>query len=697
MMKRLVQFITDLSGSLLSQPFSERAAQISGGRAKVGSSGGGSGEEQVMAKRDVVEAIQKSQSYLLDHQAPDGFWVDELEADTSLTSEYLMLRHFLGKVDPIREKRAVRYLIDSQLPDGGWNIYHDGPSNISTSIKAYFALKLSGISLHEPFMQRARENILERGGVVNANVFTKIGLALFGQYNWQGIPFMPPELILLPRWFYFNLYEVSYWSRAVIVPLLIIYDKKPLCVISKDAGISELYTEPMEQLSHRFRKDQRWFTWKNFFITVDEVFKHYDRHHLGFLRRRALRSAQDWLLNHIRGEGGLGAIYPAMANSVIALRCLGYEEDHPLVLKAFREIESLEVKDEHSLHLQPCHSPIWDTCLTINVLLESGLPRNHPALVNAARWLISKQVSKEGDWKVKVPHAEPGGWYFQFENEFYPDNDDTAVVLLALAKVSVREEQSKCREMIRGLKWLLAMQCKDGGWGAFDVKNNKVIFNQIPFADHGALLDPSTCDLAGRVLEALGVMGYDTSFPPAAAAIRFIRRNQEPEGCWYGRWGVNYLYGTWSVLAGLSSIGEDMEQTYVRRAVEWLKRRQNPDGGWGESCSSYTDSRLAGIGKSTASQTAWALMGLLRAGRVQDPAVHRGIDYLLRSQKADGTWEEREFTGTGFPGVFYLRYHMYCKYFPLWALSLYQALRSKGRTLSHDVSLINRLNGYYKI
>ncbi|MGH7274678.1 MAG: squalene--hopene cyclase, partial [Nitrospiria bacterium] len=339
-MKKLVQFITDLSGSLLSQPFSERASETSGDRAHVGFSGGESGEEQVMAKRDVGEAIQKCQSYLLDHQAPEGFWVDELEADTSLTSEYLMLRHFLGKVDPIREKRAVRYLIDSQLPDGGWNIYYDGPSNISTSIKAYFALKLSGISLHEPFMQRARENILERGGVVNANVFTKIGLALFGQYHWQGIPFMPPELILLPRWFYFNLYEVSYWSRAVIVPLLIIYDKKPLCVISKDAGISELYTEPMEQLSHRFRKDQRWITWKNFFITVDEFFKRYDRHHLGFLRRRALIRAQDWLLNHIRGDGGLGAIYPAMANSVIALRCLGYEEDHPLFLKAFREIEA---------------------------------------------------------------------------------------------------------------------------------------------------------------------------------------------------------------------------------------------------------------------------------------------------------------------------------------------------------------------
>ncbi len=709
-MKRLIRLISEFSSTLRShnthrvQQISQRVGEGFHGPAEAASSlvngvsvMGSLGTESVAVKRDALTAIQKSQTYVLKRQAPEGFWTDDLEADTSLTSEYLMFRRFLGKVDPVKEKKAVRYLIDSQLPEGGWNIYHDGPSNISSSVKAYFALKLSGISSHESFMRKARENILERGGVMSANVFTKIGLALFGQFNWRGIPLMPPELILLPRWFYFNLYEVSYWSRAVIVPLLIIYDKKPLCVISKDAGIDELYTVPKEQLSYRFQKDQKWFTWKNFFITVDEILKRYDRYHLGSLRRRALKEAEDWLVEHIRGEGGLGGIYPAMANSVIALRCLGYAEDHPLVLKGIREIEALEVKGEDSLYLQPCHSPIWDTCLTMNALLDVGLPRNHPALINAAHWLISKQTTREGDWKVKVPHAEPGGWYFQFENEFYPDNDDTAVVLMALAKVTLPDELSKRKAILRGLKWLLAMQCKDGGWGAFDMENKKVIFNQIPFADHGALLDPSTCDLAGRVLEALGVLGYDASFPPAAAAIKFIRRNQEPEGCWYGRWGVNFVYGTWSVLAGLALIGEDLGQEYVRRAVEWLKSRQNPDGGWGESCASYKDRRLAGVGRSTPSQTAWALMGLLRAGRVKDPAVRRGIDYLLMTQNENGTWDEQEFTGTGFPGVFYLRYHMYSKYFPLWALSLYQTLRSKSCTISDDVRMINRLNGYYKI
>lgn len=705
-MRRWVRFIVDLSSSLGLQSFSgelEREPQDqseSGNLLTHGISHPEKTEVQVRpSTNDIPQAIQRTQDYLLNVQFPEGYWVDELEADTSLTSEYMMLRHFLGKVDPVKEKKAIRYLIDSQLPDGGWSIYYGGPSNISSSIKAYFALKLAGISAHEPFMRRARENVLDRGGVVNANVFTKIGLALFGQYDWRGIPLMPPELILLPNWFYFNLYEVSYWSRTVIVPLLIIYDRKPLCVVSKNAGIDELYRVPKERLSYRFQKDSRWLSWRNFFLTVDQLLRIYDRCAVRTLRQRAIEKAKNWMLDHMRGDGGLGAIYPAMANSVIALRCLGYPDDHPLVLKALREIEALEVQKEDSMYLQPCHSPIWDTCLTINVLLDSGLPRNHPALMSAAQWLLSKEVTRDGDWKVKVPRGETGGWYFQFENEFYPDNDDTAVALMALAKVALpnEQEQAKRKAIMRGLRWLLAMQCKDGGWGAFDANNHKMIFNQIPFADHGALLDPSTCDLAGRVLEVLGILGYDPSFPPAADALRFIRRNQEPEGCWYGRWGVNYIYGTWSVLAGLYSIGEDMSQPYVLRAVSWLKARQNPDGGWGESCASYMDRRLIGVGKSTASQTAWALMGLMKAGREKDPEVQRGIDFLLMSQNPDGTWDEPEFTGTGFPRVFYLRYHMYSKYFPLWALTLYQSLRSMGRTLSDDVRTINRLNGYYRI
>lgn len=659
------------------------------------------GESEVLLSpedllKQIPAVVERVGDYFQRRQAPDGFWVDELEADTSLTSEYLMLLHFLGKVDPVKEKKAVRYLLDSQLPNGGWNIFHGGPANLSSTVKAYFALKLSGLSKHEPAMQRARENVLARGGVVNANVFTKIALALFGQYDWRGIPFMPPELILLPKWFYFNLYEVSYWSRAVIIPLLIVYDKKPLCTISPDAGIDELYAVPKDRLSHEFSKDSRWLTWRNFFVNIDKVLRWYDRHHLSSLRGRALQKARQWTLEHMQGSGGLGAIYPAMANAVVALRCLGHPPDHPQILKAVREIEELEVEKENSLYLQPCHSPIWDTALAINALLDAGLSRDHPDLIRAAQWLLSKQVTKEGDWKVKVPHAEPGGWYFQFENEFYPDTDDTAAVLLALVKLNLPDERAKRREVRRGLEWLLAMQSGDGGFGAFDVDNRKMVFNQIPFADHGALLDPSTCDVTARVVEVLGLMGYPASFAPARAALEFLKKNQEPDGSWYGRWGVNYLYGTWSVLSALNTIGEDMDQPYVRRAVDWIKSRQNPDGGWGESCASYVDRACAGVGASTASQTAWAVIGLLKAGRVNDPSVRRGIRYLLNTQRPDATWEEEAFTGTGFPGVFYLRYHMYAKYFPLWALGLYHGLNTRGRSVSEDIRTIHRLNGYFK-
>lgn len=645
----------------------------------------------------VDDAIRRTQAYLLSvHDRSEGFWVDELEADSTLTSEYIMLRRFLGVVDPAKEKKAVQYLITVQLPEGGWPIYYGGPSEISATVKAYFALKLAGVSKDEPFMMKAREIVLSKGGVVSANVFTKISLALFGQYDWRGIPTMPPEIILLPLWFPFNIYEISYWSRTVLVPLLIIFAKKPLCAVPKAAHIDELYCTRGKK-HYRFKKSKSLFSRRNFFLTMDSLLKLYEKqpfpplqklyekHSLPSLRQKAITKAKEWLLDHITGEGGLGAIYPAMANTCVALRCLGYPLDDPLVTKALSEIEQLEVEDDTTLHLQPCFSPIWDTSLTINALIESGFPRHHPALVKACRWLMSTQTTRRGDWSVKAPEAEPGGWYFQFENEFYPDNDDTAVVLLALAKVLMPEEEEKARAIERGLTWLLAMQCRDGGWGSFDVNNDKVFLNNIPFADHGALLDPSTADLAGRVLEVLGVLGYDTTFPPAARAIQFLKDQQEPHGSWYGRWGVNYIYGTWSVLAGLKSIGEDMRKDYVRRAVAWLKGCQNPDGGWGESCYSYQDPTTAGKGPSTASQTAWALLALLHAGETEDVSVRRGIRYLLSTQKVDGTWEEKEFTGTGFPRVFFLRYHMYCKYFPLWALSLYQSLRVSGRSRAEEI------------
>ncbi len=713
-MKLLKSLITRLSGSLFASvptrlkggprarlaptlrlvsdnPSPTVAAEVSSRRAV--------GTPSAAQSESLDEAIRKSQGWFLARQHAKGFWVAELEADTTLTSEYLMLRRFLQLVDPEREQKAVRYLRAMQLPDGGWPIYYGGPSEISASVKAYFALKLSGVPAHDPDMVRAREAILLKGGVVAANVFTKIALALFDQYDWRGIPTMPPEIMLLPKRFYFSLYAISYWSRAVLIPLLIVFAHRPVCRIPSEQGIDELYTQPREDVRYRdvppLKKDAAWFTWRNVFISLDAVLKVYDGMPMRSLRERALRKAVLWLLEHLKGEGGLGAIYPAMSNSVVALRCLGYSVDHPLLVKALGAIEALEVYEtveDHAgqggvegLHLQPCVSPIWDTALLINALIESGLPQDHPALQQAAGWLLSRQTTTVGDWKVSAPAAEPGGWYFQFENEFYPDVDDTAMVVMGLAKARLEDREAQRLALRRGYRWTMAMQGSDGGWGSYDKDNNRVMFNLIPFADHRALLDPSTADLAGRCLEMLGAMGYDRTHPAVKPALEFLRREQETDGSWYGRWGVNYIYGTWSVLAGLRSIGEDLSAPSVRKAVAWLESKQNPDGGWGESCLSYADPTAAGIGESTPSQTAWALLAMLSASVSDSISVVRGVNYLLRNQRRDGSWNEVRHTGTGFPRVFYLRYHWYCQYFPLWALAMYRNVKTCGETRADEL------------
>lgn len=654
----------------------------------------------------VDDAVRRSQAWLLGRQDQrDGFWVAELEADTTLTAEYLLLRRFLNLVDPERERKAVHYLKSMQLPDGGWHIYYGGGSEISASVKAYFALKLSGVPADEPFMVKARDAIRAKGGVVAANVFTKILLAIFEQYDWRGIPTMPPEIILLPKRFYFSLYAMSYWSRACLIPLLIVFSRRPVCRIAREQGIDELYVQPRHLVKFQntppLKKDAAWFTWRNVFITLDRLLRLYDRVAVRSLRDKAIRVAADWVLDHTKGTGGLGAIYPAMAYSIIAMRALGYAVDHPKIRKALDAIEALEVYDVlrdgygavETLHLQPCVSPIWDTALLINALIEAGLPPDHPALVKAGAWLLSRQTTTVGDWRVSSPEAEPGGWYFQFENEFYPDVDDSAVVLMALAKVRTADREARHRAIARGYRWVMAMQGSDGGWGAYDKDNNRMVFNLIPFADHRALLDPSTADLAGRCLEMLGTLGYDRTHPAAVRALEFLRREQEPDGSWYGRWGVNYIYGTWSVLAGLRAIDDDLSAPWVRRAVAWLESRQNPDGGWGESCLSYADQAEAGRGDSTPSQTAWALLALFSAGVADSISVVRGINYLLRHQRADGSWEEIRHTGTGFPRVFYLRYHWYCQYFPFWALAMYRNMRAHGRTKADDLLRIARETG----
>lgn len=655
-----------------------------------------------VSQADLEVSIGRIRHYVLGVQDPvEGFWVDQLEADATIPSEYLMLRRYLGRVDVEKERRIVNYVKSIQMEDGGWYIYRGGPSDLSATIKAYFAMKLAGVSPDEPFMVKARENIHARGGVINANVFTKITLAMFGQYSWDGVPCMPAEIMLLPEWFYFNIYEVSYWSRTVIVPLLIIFHKKPVCRIPEGAGIDELFLTPEHRTNPRrhdarFHKEGRLFTWKNLFLTLDSGLRYYEKHRNPSLRTKAVTAAYKWMAERMKGEGGLGAIYPAMANSVVALKCMGHPDGDPLVEQAFKSIEDLEVQlDDDTMYLQPCVSPVWDTPIAMNALHESGIRPDHGALRHAAEWLFKKQTATRGDWKVKVPDADPGGWYFQFENEFYPDNDDTSMVLLALLKVKTFDEERKVRRVTAAFDWLVKMQGSDGGWGAFDKDNNKLILNNIPFADHGALLDPSTEDLTGRGLEIMGLMGLDLSYPSAKAAYDFLLRKQEPDGSWYGRWGVNYIYGTWSVLAGLRLIGEDMDKEYVRRAVRWLGSRQHEDGGWGESCDTYR-STYGEDWQSTASQTAWALIGLMSAGETYSPEVKKGIDYLLRTQNADGYWDEDDYTGTGFPRVFYLRYHMYCKNFPLWALSMYNSIITRGRTRAEEVRLENRQKGIYR-
>jgi squalene-hopene/tetraprenyl-beta-curcumene cyclase len=626
----------------------------------------------------VDRAIERATTLLLSCQAPDGHWVGELEANTTITSEYLLFCHLVGRVDRERERKIVTYLRAHQLPDGGFSLYEKGPANVSATIKAYFAMKVAGTAPDDPALAAARARIHALGGPPQADVFTKILLALFGEYDWAGVPAMPVEIMLLPRWSYFNLLEVSYWSRTVIVPLLIVMDRKPVMRLGEHQRLDELWVVPREQA--RLRLDRmprpfspRTFLWKNFFIGVDDCLKGWERRGPRPFRARAVEAARRWIEERLAVPGGLGGIFPAMTNAVLALRALDYPDDHPLVRGQIKEIENLGVETAHTLYYQPCLSPVWDTALAANALIESGLPADHPQLQRAADWMMSEQITVPGDWQAKRPHVPPGGWPFQYSNDFYPDLDDTAMVMMALTKIQGVDPERKRRALDLGLEWFLGMQGSDGGWASFDADNNRLVLNNIPFADHGALLDPSTEDLTGRGLELLGTLGYGTDHPAVRRALGFIRRSQSTDGSWYGRWGANYIYGTWSVLRGLAAIGEETSREYVERSVAWLLDRQNPDGGWGETLGSYDDPRLAGRGDSMPSQTAWALLGLLAAGHTEGEAVHSGIRYLVDTQREDGGWEDPLWSGTGFPRVFYLKYHLYAKYFPLWALGVYRS------------------------
>ena len=619
----------------------------------------------------VAVATDAARKCLFRQQSDEGYWCGELEADTTLESDYILLHTLLGTGNGERIAKAARYILDHQNEDGGWGIYAGAPSNVSASVKAYFGLKLAGYKADHPALIRAKRRILDLGGVTEVNTFTKIYLCFFGQYDYEAVPAIPPEIVLFPKWFWFNIYEISSWSRAILVPLSIAYAKKPFKKIPDELGVAELFVGGREKARMHLRWDKNLFSWRNFFLFLDRMTHWLERVHVRPLRSIALRAAEEWVLERVELSDGLGAIYPGMMNTIIALRCLGYSVDDPRFIRALDEFEQLGIEEGDTFRMQPCKSPVWDTAYAMFALGESGVPRNHPRMIAAANWILHKQVTHVGDWKVKNKKGQPGGWYFEFKNEYYPDVDDTAMVMLGLSQVDHPDTRYQHESVQRALDWVLSMQCKQGGFASFDKDNDRMVFQYVPFADHNAMLDPPTVDITGRVLEMLATYGFTKDDPPVRRALMFLREGQEADGSWFGRWGVNYIYGTMQVLRGLEAIGMDNHDPMVQQAAEWLRSVQNADGGWGETCGSYDDPNTKGVGPSTASQTAWAVLGLLAAGDTRSDCVAKGIAYLVKNQKKDGSWDEPYFTGTGFPRVFYLKYHLYRQYFPLMALTEY--------------------------
>jgi len=663
----------------------------------------------------VRRAITRTRTWLLGQQHPDGHWCAELEGDTILESDTILLLAFLGQEHTDLARRAAKHLLNQQLPEGGWAMFPGGGVEISASVKAYFALKLTGHDVGAEPMQRARRAILARGGADAVNSYTRFFLAMLGQISYEHCPAVPPELVLLPKWFPINLNSLSSWSRTIVVPLSIVWAVQPVRRLEADRGIRELF----------LRKPEHWprlrcpglpggtgpFSWDCFFRTVDRLLKGCRRIGLTPLRSRAIRAAKAWMLKRFQSSDGLGAIFPPIVWSLVALRALGYADQSPEVLYCHRQLQDLILQNEQdgSIRLQPCKSSVWDTAIALRALAFGGIRSDHEGTRRAADWLLRRQVLRPGDWSETV-RVEPGGWCFEYNNDFYPDCDDTAMVLMALREQfeaadevqsphpegtrpppdlrlllhSTDQSRRTAVEQIdladrsaaaiqRGLRWLLAMQNDDGGWAAFDRNNNRRFLCYVPFADHNAMIDPSTPDLTARALEALGKFGFRVGHAPVDRAVAYLRRSQEADGSWLGRWGVNYIYGTWQALIGLSAVEIGKDDPAIIAGAHWLLACQQPCGGWGETPESYADPRLRGQGPPTASQTAWAMMGLLAAGLENHPSVVRGVQFLVDRQQADGTWDEPEFTGTGFPRVFYLRYHYYPVYFPLMALARWAA------------------------
>ena len=668
------------------------------------------------------QAVERTRDRLLALQQPDGHWCGELQGDTILESEYILLLAFLGQGQSQRAKEAAAYMRDQQSPAGGWAMFPGGPLEISGSVKAYLALKITGHDPQAEYMIRARKAILHAGGMEKVNSFTRYYLAMLGLIPYDLCPAVPPEMILLPLWAPFNIYEMSAWSRTIIVPLSLLWACQPCTILPPEHQIDELYATPQKSLprtiggvNHEGPTRGR-INWTRFFQRVDRLIKFGERLGIKPLRKRAIQLCENWILQRLENSDGLGAIFPPIVWTLIGLRCLGYKDDSPVIASQFAELEKLVIRDVDAhgvakVRLQPCLSPVWDTAIATIALRDAGVSRHDPAIRKSLEWILSKEVKQKGDWALRNPKLEPGGWYFEYNNEFYPDVDDTCMVLITLGRClpegvgqdwtmelfddraiqdpkgpvvfsgrSATAEQAiaeleaaapMVHAMRRGVRWLKAMQSRDGGWGAFDANNTREVLTKVPFADHNAMIDPSTADITARVLESFAGLGIRPDSEVHQRALDFIWKDQQPDHCWYGRWGVNYLYGTWQVIVGLVANGVSPSDPRIIKGAEWLKNHQQECGGWGETANSYDDPTLRGTGVPTASQTAWALLGLIAAGETHSTAAARGVDYLLSTQQPDGTWNETEFTGTGFPRVFYLKYHYYALYFPLMALARY--------------------------
>jgi squalene-hopene/tetraprenyl-beta-curcumene cyclase len=636
--------------------------------------------QDATAQDSLDDAIAAATRALLARQKSDGHWVFELEADATIPAEYILLAHYTGDpLDRVLETKLCAYLRRIQNPDGGWPLFYRGDTDISATVKAYYALKLSGDSIDAPHMRLARERVLERGGAAMTNVFTRIELALFGQVPWRAVPAMPIEIMHLPRWFPFHLEKIAYWSRTVVTPLLVLMALHPQAKNARGIDIRELFTvDP--QRERRYMRAATNSPLGKVFLLLDTILKRVERYVPRSFRASAIAKAIRFTTERLNGEEGLGAIFPAMANSLMAFDAIGYAKDHPDRMMARRAIDRLLVIGDDEAYCQPCVSPVWDTSLTAHALLETGDPGVRDSVARANGWLTSRQVTTVvGDWAARRPNLKPGGWAFQYWNDYYPDVDDTAVVAMEMH----REDRNRHHDALRlAADWVLGMQSSNGGWGAFDPENEQFYLNHIPFADHGALLDPPTEDVSARCIGMLLQMGYEKEYPAVAKGLDYLRRTQRPDGSWFGRWGTNYVYGTWSVLNAFMAAGETTKNSEtVARAAAYLLRCQQADGGWGEDGGTYWDERIGLCKESTASQTAWALLGLMAAGEAAHPAVANGIAYLLERRNAEGLWDENWFTAVGFPRVFYLRYHGYRAFFPLFALARYRNLVERRRPL----------------